>query len=203
MMKIITTLISLIITLSACSQVFVDPCMDLENVDFGFCDMAMGVAVVGGECVYVSGCGWEVGGVDYAPAFYESFESCEEGCIDNGGCYDVAGIDFGECLFVLGIANAGGSCMMISGCSTVSSDGVDYAFAFYETFEDCVSDCNELGEGCTYSVALNYNPNATIDDGSCLFPECISECAGDVNGDESVTVEDILILLSSFGLICN
>ena len=49
----------------------------------------------------------------------------------------------------------------------------------------------EIGEGCTHSVALNYTLNATIDDGSCLFHECISKYTVDVNGDESVTIEDI------------
>jgi hypothetical protein len=201
-MRIFTSLIALIITTSASAQVFVEPCMDLEEIDFGFCDMAMGVAVVGGECVYVSGCGWEVGGIDYSPAFYTSFESCEEGCLEAPGCIDVAGLDFGECLAVLGIANVGGNCTWVSGCSTYF-DGVDYSFAFYESIEDCDVACFPEPGGCTYSVALNFNPNATFDDGSCLFPECVSDCAGDLNGDDSVTVEDILQLLSTFGLICN
>lgn len=52
--------------------------MNLKEIDFGFCDIAMGIDVVGRECVYVKGCGWEVGGIDYSPAFYTSFESCEE-----------------------------------------------------------------------------------------------------------------------------
>ena len=69
--------------------------------------------------------------------------------------------------------------------------------------EECYSACTSNEEVCTYSVALNFNPNATFDDGSCLFTECISECAGDVNGDNSVTVQDILPLLSTFGLFCN
>ena len=66
--------------------------------------------------------------------------------------------------------------------------------------EECYSACTSSEEGCTYSVALNFNPNATFDDGSCLFTECISECAEDVNGDDSVTVQNILPLLSTFGL---
>ena len=201
-MRILTCLIALIITTSAWSQVFVDPCMDLEEIDFGFCDMAMGIAVVGGECVNISGCDWEVNGVDYSPAFYTSFESCEQGCLQSSDCVDVEGIDFGECLAVLGIANIGGECTWLSGCSTYY-DGIDYSFAIYNSFEECNSACFEIPEGCTYSVALNFNPNATIDDGSCLFPECMSDCAGDLNGDDSVTVDDILQLLSAFGLICN
>ena len=72
-------------------------CMDLVGVDFGLCDMAMGVALVDGTCVGVSGCGWEVGGVDYSPYFYESIEAClvcdQETCVDsayinpNMGCF--------------------------------------------------------------------------------------------------------------------
>ena len=67
--------------------------------------------------------------------------------------------------------------------------------------EECYSACTSSEECCTSSVALNFNPNAAFDDGSCLFTECISECAGDINGDDSVTVQDILPLLSIFGLI--
>ena len=141
-MKILHSLIALIITAAAWGQVWGEPFMDLENVDFGECDMAMGIGIVGGECVYISGCGWEVDEVDYSPAFYMSFDACESSCLG-----DVT--------------------------------------------------------GCTYEVALNYSSNANFDDGSCLFPECISECSGDVDGDESVIVEDILMLLANFGAICN
>lgn len=176
--------------------------MDLEEIDFGFCDMAMGIALVGGECVYVSGFGWEVGAVDYSRAFYTSFEFYEEGCLETLDCVDVAGLDFGECLAVLGIENVGENCICVSGCSTYFN-GVDYSFAVYKSFEDCNAACFPEPGGCTYSVALNFNTNATLQDGSCLFPECVSNCAGDLNRDDSVTVKDILQFLSTFGLICN
>ena len=94
-MRIFLTLISLIFAVSATSQVFIDHFTDLENVDFGFCNMAMGIAVVGGECVYISGCGWEEGGLDYFPELYTSFESCEEGCLQEKDSQDFAGMDFG------------------------------------------------------------------------------------------------------------
>ena len=200
-MRIFTALIALIITTSAWGQIFVDPCMDLEDVDFGFCDMAMGIGIVGGECVYISGCGWQVNGIDYTPAFHTSFKSCEA-CLQQSDCVNLEGMDFGECLAVLGIANIGGECTFLIGCTTYYA-GVDYSFAIYNSMEECNSACIENSEGCTYSVALNFSPNATIDDGSCLFPECISACEGDLNGDDSVTVEDILQLLSTFGIICN
>jgi hypothetical protein len=59
-------------------------CMDLVGVDFGECEMAMGIALVDSWCVYLSGCGSEVDGVDYAPYIYESFEECQScTCVDS------------------------------------------------------------------------------------------------------------------------
>jgi len=73
--------------------------------------------------------------------------------------------------------------------------------------------------GCTYSSASNFSPDALVDDGSCIF-ECdydigyadgladgIQECDGelclaDLNYDDLVSTQDLLILLSQFGVIC-
>ena len=49
--------------------------------------------------------------------------------------------------------------------------------------------------GCTDIDALNYDPTATIDDGTCEpYP-----CEGDVNGDGGINVSDLLVILSEFG----
>ena len=54
----------------------------------------------------------------------------------------------------------------------------------------------DLGEsGCTDETALNFNPLAVVDDGSCILDTCF----GDVNGDNSVTVGDLLEILAEFG----
>lgn len=54
----------------------------------------------------------------------------------------------------------------------------------------------ELGEeGCTDEAAVNYNPAAVVDDGSCV----LSSCVGDVNQDGNVTVGDLLEILAEFG----
>ena len=58
-------------------------------------------------------------------------------------------------------------------------------------------DANILGEcttGCTDSSACNFDSEANYDDGSC--EPCA--CPGDVNGDFSVTVADMLLLLGQF-----
>ncbi len=55
--------------------------------------------------------------------------------------------------------------------------------------------------GCTYSGASNYNPLATMDDGSCNI--IVDDgCAGDLDDDGVVTVNDLLQLLAAFGDTC-
>jgi hypothetical protein len=74
-------------------------------------------------------------------------------------------------------------------------------------------------QGCTVSIADNYNPQAVTDDGSCTYhglcgegtawslalQQCVLEnvsCPEDVTGDGIVGVEDILELLGMFGEAC-
>jgi len=58
---------------------------------------------------------------------------------------------------------------------------------------------NEVSN-CTYGNALNYNADALVDDGSCVF-ETI--CDGDVNGDGTVTISDLLTLMTVYSTTCN
>jgi len=39
-----------------------------------------------------------------------------------------------------------------------------------------------VGPGCTNSLACNYDPTATIDDGSCILPEPIIEWQNTIGG---------------------
>lgn len=55
-------------------------------------------------------------------------------------------------------------------------------------------------EGCTDPVACNYDPAATVDDGSCLLPPCTA-CVGDFNNDGIRNTDDLLIFLSNYN--CN
>jgi plastocyanin len=52
--------------------------------------------------------------------------------------------------------------------------------------------------GCMDSSASNYNSAADYDDGSC---ESVVACFGDLNNDSSVTVSDLLLILSEFGCL--
>lgn len=63
-------------------------CVDLGGVDFGFCDMAMGVVMYNGSCTYLSGCGWVVDEVDYSVYSFTSMEACAEACPETAECID-------------------------------------------------------------------------------------------------------------------
>lgn len=162
-------------------------CVDLGEVDFGPCDMVMGIALIDGSCQNISGCGWVVDGVDYSVFSFDAISDCEP-CEDDdpviGPCTDLAGKMFGLCAMVLGVANVNGNCTTISGCSTVASDGIDYAAAIHPDLASCQAACCGAGEapGCTYPFACNFNPAATEDDGSCTFPPFHCTPGADIPG---------------------
>jgi hypothetical protein len=53
--------------------------------------------------------------------------------------------------------------------------------------------------GCTDFEACNYDPAATIEDGSCTY-DC-SDCPADLDGDGFVAVSDVLMFLSDYGCV--
>lgn len=81
--------------------------------------------------------------------------------------------------------------------------------------------CADNGSGCVYVQACNFDLLALVDDGSCDFScwfaanvcgdgamwnpnlqQCVENCPSDLDGDNLVTVEDLLLLLLSFGTLC-
>jgi len=57
--------------------------------------------------------------------------------------------------------------------------------------------------GCTNSEATNFQMFATVDDGSCVLEPCETTCPGDLDGDGAVGTPDLLNLLTTFGFECN
>lgn len=66
---------------SACEQHCQNACLDLASLDFGLCATPLGIAIINEECTMVSGCSYEVNGVDYESYFYTSIEDCESACL--------------------------------------------------------------------------------------------------------------------------
>lgn len=68
-------------TSEMCEAVCAAHCLDMANLDFGDCTMALGVGLINGTCVSISGCSWEINGVNYQSYFFESISECES-CIN-------------------------------------------------------------------------------------------------------------------------
>ena len=144
------------------------------------------------------------------------------GCTDSAACnFDPsANTDDGSCSYPEENYDCEGNCTAGIDCNGICGGGAE---------TDVCGVCGGDGTsclGCTDPEALNFNPDALIDDGSCEFPECIGDltgdfvvsvadileilgeygcvvnCAVDLNGDDSVTVEDLLIVLAHFGMDC-
>lgn len=210
----------------------IDPCFNVAGVDFGPCDAILGYTHLNGYCTEISGCGTDVGPVDYSPAFYASLYDCVNSC--NEGCISQEYLDEGSiiiCATVIEpVCGCNGttyqnSCLaQFFGGNVTWTDGpcvvVEYGGCTYSTacnydpdaaFEDgsclfppvyCPMPPGSPGGGCTYSDADNYDAAATWDDGTCTFGPCDNDCPEDVNGDGAVTVSDILLLLGQFGMQC-
>jgi hypothetical protein len=57
--------------------------------------------------------------------------------------------------------------------------------------------------GCTYDAAINFNYAANVDDGTCEFDGTSgNDCQADLDGDGSITTTDLLTFLASFGAQC-
>ena len=76
--------------------------------------------------------------------------------------------------------------------------------------QPCASDTNGNGicdeddiAGCTYTWSANFDPLATMDDGSCEDPGGTNaSCVADLTEDGVVTISDLLLVLAAFGEVC-
>ena len=57
-------------------------CIDLTSIDFGMCDMYLGIGWINNHCQSISGCGWVIDDIDYTDAFFASFDDCERNCLN-------------------------------------------------------------------------------------------------------------------------
>jgi hypothetical protein len=152
---------------------------------------------------------------NYNPTIVEDDGSCEYcSCSDcTNGCTDIAACNYDQyayhveslCLYVDECGICGGAGITEGECDC---DG-NQLDAFGVCGGGCLSDINgnnicdnEEVMGCAYSIALNYNPDATIDIGTCEFGEIASDCPSDLSGNGNVGSEDLLIFLADYDLSC-
>ncbi len=175
------------------------------------------------ECGVCDGDGIAEGTCDCDGNIEDECGVCGGGGIADGEC-DCAGNVLDEC----GIC--GGSGIPAEDCDC-NGNQLD---VLGECGGDCANDFNGDGIcdvdeilGCTYPDALNFNEEATADDGSCTYEEfdldavydsgysdgfvdgensviCpeTSSCPSDLDGNGEVGMSDLLIFLSSFGAFC-
>ena len=128
-------------------------------------------------------------------------EDCDGNCLNdaNGNgtcdCFETAGCtDADACNFNLDATLDDGSCTYPEfgfncdgSCSDEDGDGI------------CLLD--EI-HGCTDSLAVNYYPIFTEDDGGCIYEVDLCDCPADMNGDNLISVADIIVILGLFEYSC-
>ncbi len=143
--------------------------------------------------------------VDDQITFVYSGAGCDacpgvEGCIDDTACNfnPDATLDDGTCTYPETNFDCAGNCVVAVDCAgtcggTATEDcenvcgGSAIAGTTCDDGDPITSDdvydnsCNCVGEatpGCIDNTACNYNPDATLDDGTCTYPETNFDCAG-------------------------
>jgi len=116
-----------------------DPCAPQDARGEGACDMLLGWAWNGTECVALSGC--ECVGED-CDELYESPAECERAHVDCWvvDCDPMQARGVGACALVLGVVWTGRECVTISGCDCEGPDCDE----LYDSMDECVDD----HEGC-------------------------------------------------------
>ncbi|MBC8479818.1 MAG: right-handed parallel beta-helix repeat-containing protein, partial [FCB group bacterium] len=122
-----------------------DVCVDLTNVDFGDCEMALGIGWTEDGCTMISGCDWyDMGGNYYGYWLFDTIEECEALCSvppAEADCPELFDGFFGPCDMTLGWTWNGEDCSFVSGCGTIGDDGQNYAQWIYNTYAQCMAIC--------------------------------------------------------------
>jgi len=154
-------------------------CVDLSGLFFGLCDMYLGVGYMDGYCQHVSGCGWDVDGVDYSGAFFETIDQCENICnINSDVCEDIEydydqlhSGDYATCEF-------DNDCMAVWGHCDVGLGGCHYSVNEDAYLEEEINTLVDLWiqEDCmTWVCDCAAEPYAQCIDGTCTSAYCMEE----------------------------
>ena len=176
----------------SCLTLLVSGCTDPDYVEFdgaaNVSDPTSCVTLIVNGCVY-----------EDATNFSAEANRDDGSCL-YGGCTDADYLEFSEVADV-----DDGSCvtLIVLGCT-------DEGFLEFnsEATVAVESDCvTEVEEGCTYSEAENFAPDANRDNGSCIFiltppTGCSALDVAPDGGDGQVGAADLLVFLTYFSQIC-
>ena len=157
----------------------IDECVDLSGLFFGLCDMALGVGYADGSCQYISGCGWEVDGMNYSDAFFESMDECEEACASGDmTCEEIESLydmlhtgEYATCEF-------DNDCMAVWGDCSVGLGGCHYSVSvenYPDNEIDALVDLWLEGDCMSWVCDCSEEPYAQCVDGSCTSAYCMSD----------------------------
>jgi hypothetical protein len=121
------------------------------------------------------------------PVITVEFELSNNYCSVSEVCYKAAGDAEFTCIDLLaaGLSLGSGDSYSIEGLADAVQYEVYYTITFYGNSQSAsafitTADCSSQIAGCTNPFAQNYNPAATLDDGSCAFncsvvpPPCVN-----------------------------
>jgi hypothetical protein len=152
-------------------------CFDLSGLFFGDCDMFLGYGVIDGVCEGVSGCGWDVDGVDYSGAFFETMDECQAACGADMTC-DEINIEYdslhsGEYL----TCDYDNDCIAVWGHCDVGLGGCHYSVNEDNYPGDEIDGLVDMwieGDCMTWVCDCSAEPYAQCIDGSCTSAYCMS-----------------------------
>jgi hypothetical protein len=163
-------------------------CVYLGCTDVAACNYDVTALDDDGSCIY-PGC------TDVEACNYNAAAGCDDGSCTAAGCTDVAACNYdataacdnGSCAFPG--CNDAGACNYDAAAGCLADGTCIYPDFAYDCSGNCLNDGNNNGvcdefdtEGCLDPTADNYNPNATTDDGSCVYLGCtdVAACNYDV-----------------------
>jgi len=133
-------------------------CLDMATLDFGICAFPLGVGLINGTCTIISGCDWEINGVDYTGYFFESMEDCENTCTNtnaNTPCF-IPGINGDSIVCVTNIDP-------VCGCNGITYNNSCEARAWNGIFYWIKGVCATTDIDEESFTRFNIYPNPAID----------------------------------------
>ena len=170
-----------------------------------------------GSCLYTDECGVcggqgiPMGACDCDGNMLDALGVCGGGCesdMDGDAVCDSEDECMGE-VDECGVCNGPGA-MFECGCTMVPEGDCDCDGNQLDAVGVCGGNCEsdldangmcDAEEGCMYSMALNYDDEATMDNGSCEFAN-VSDCPADIDGSGHINVNDLLVFLPQYGNYC-